>query len=139
MDILFKGITVLLLFALLASPLAIRFGLERGRFQKSFILYIILGIAVTFILVVIMGWWSDFSNELLLSHYGYDFDAMNATDRFKNVASEHLAEVKRLQTNRLGIGWPLKAMLAYLFFSPILLLLYVTAYFVRRKKIKSAF
>ena len=33
---------------------------------------------------MVLGWWGSYSNDLLLSYYGYDFDAMNETERFRN-------------------------------------------------------
>jgi hypothetical protein len=81
---------------------------------------------------MVLGWWGSFSNEFLLSHYGYDFDAMNDIERFKNVALENLDKVKELETNMLGIGWPFKAFMFFLIYSPYLLIVYISTYFYRK-------
>ncbi|KFF15374.1 hypothetical protein [Flavobacterium hydatis] len=82
---------------------------------------------------MILGWWGSFSNEFLLSHYGYDFDAMNDIERFKNVTLKNLDKVKELETNILGIGWPLKATLFFLIYSPYLLIVYISTYFYKKR------
>jgi len=42
--------------------------------------------------------WTDISNEILLSHYGYDFEAMNDIERFANVSEENIKRVKNIES-----------------------------------------
>lgn len=135
MEILLKTITFTLLFLLIASPFLVIYGLSKLKLTNNFILYTISGIVITFVLTWVLGWWGSYSNDLLLSHYGYNFDAMNDTERFKNVTSINLEQVKNLERNLLGVGWPLKVLMSYVFVSPILLILYLAVYFFKRNRV----
>jgi hypothetical protein len=104
--------------------------------KNKFILYLIFGIIITAFLTLTIGWWSSFSNKMLLSHYGYNFDAMNDVERFKNVAFKNLDEVKQLEINMLGIGWPLKAFMFYTIYLPYLIIVYLATYFIKKEKSK---
>jgi hypothetical protein len=138
MEILIKAITFTLLFLLFASPLFVTYGLSKLNRKNNFVAYIVLGIVTTFILTWILGWWSSFSNDLLLSHYGYDFEAMNNFERFKNVANVNLERVKSLETSMMGIGWPLKVIMSYIFYSPIFSIIYLAVYFFKRNQERKA-
>src|SRR3954469_20740776 len=117
MEILFKIATFTLLFLIIASPVFVIYTLQKLNLRQRFITYIISGIVITFVLTIILGWWSSFSNNLLLTHYGFDFEAMNDAERFENVTAENLEHVKILQRNMLGVGWPLKVLMSYTLFS----------------------
>ncbi len=80
------------------------------------------------------AWWADYSDQLLMSHYGYDFDAMNDTERFQNVENENLEKVQQLEIGIFGIGWPLKAIMSFVFYSPYLLIVYISGQLIRRTK-----
>ena len=134
MEIFVTIITFTILLLIIASPIIILYFLSKLNRKNSFILYFLSGIIVTFLLFIILGWWSSFSNDLLLSHYGYDFEAMNDFERFKNVAHENLEKVKTVQISMLGIGWPLKVIMTYVFYFPILIIIYLLVYFFKRKK-----
>tara|TARA_R110001592_G_scaffold106518_1_gene298983 strand:- start:1277 stop:1537 length:261 start_codon:yes stop_codon:yes gene_type:complete len=81
-------------------------------------------------------WWVDYSDRLLMSHYGYDFDAMNDNRRFVNVEPENFEKVKQLEIGYFGIGWPLKAIMTFVFYSPYLLIVYLVGQLIRRTKRK---
>ena len=102
--------------------------------KYNLIIYLIVGIILTLILALISGWWGDISNQILLSHYGYNFDAMNDTERYRKVAMENFERVKRLEINMLGIGWSIKALMFYAFYSPYLLIVYLINYFHKKYK-----
>ena len=134
MELLIRIISILLLLALISSPILVLFRLNKLYRKYNFITYLIISILLTFILVLLIGWWGDISQKILLSHYGYNFDAMNNLERFQKVAMENLERVKRLEINMLGIGWPAKAFMFYVFYTPYLLIVYLIYYF--RKKYK---
>lgn len=69
-----------------------------------------------------------------MSHYGYDFDAMNDTERFQNVERENLANIKQLEIGYFGIDWPLKAIMSFVFYSPYLLIVYLIGQVIRKMK-----
>jgi len=137
MEILLKIISFALLLSLIFFPILILKKLQKRKAKKVFIPYLIISLIITFILIFIIAWWSNFSNKLLLSHLGYDFEAMNDIQRFQNVASENLDKVKKLRISTMGIGWPLKAFIFYPFYLPYLLIVYFGSSFLTRIKQKS--
>ena len=136
MEILTTTITFLLLIALIVSPSFIIFGLNKLNLKYKFLLYLFSGIIITSILTFLLAFWSDWSNKILLSHYGYDFDAMNDVERYRNVTKENLGKVKGLEISMMGIGWPLKAFMVYSIYSPYLLIVYIVTYFYKKNKTK---
>jgi hypothetical protein len=136
MEILTTTIKTLLLITLIVCPSFIIVGMNKLNLKNNFIIYTISGILITSILTFTLAWWSHLSNEILLSHYGYDFEAMNDIDRFRNITKENFDRVKELRINIVGIGWPLKAFMVYIVYSPYLLIVYLVTYFYKKIKIK---
>ena len=135
MEILIRIISFSLIIALIVSPIIILIGLKRLKIRKYiFLTYLTLGIFITAIIALTFGWWLDYSNEMLLSHYGYDFDAMNDKERFSNVMPENWDKVKSLEVSMMGIGWPLKTIMTFSVYSPYLLLIYLVAFFIQKNK-----
>jgi hypothetical protein len=138
MEILIRIISFSLIIALVVSPIIILIGLKRLKIKKYiFLTYLTLGIFITAIIALTFGWWLDYSNEMLLSHYGYDFDAMNDKERFSNVMPRNWDKVKSLEVSMMGIGWPLKTIMTFSVYSPYLLFIYVVAFLIQwnRKRI----
>ena len=136
MEILNTAIKFALLIALIISPILLFNKLRKHSFKYPFILYLISAVLITFFLVMVLAWWSHFSTELLLSHYGYDSNAFTETERTRNVAVENLEKVKKLRISKMGIGWPLKAYIFYPFYFPYLLIVYFGMYFYKKNQIK---
>jgi len=135
MEIITITISFILLIALIVSPLFLVNKLNRLNVKYNFIVYLISAIIITSVLTLVLGWWSHFSDKIILSHYGYNFDSMNDIERFENVSAENLERVKNLEIGMMGIGWPLKALMSYLVYSPYLLIVYiVTLFYTKRKK-----
>jgi hypothetical protein len=134
MQILATILSFSLLLLILASPVLILFGLRKFNLKSNFIVYLILGITITSILTLLFAWWSDASNQMLLTHYGYDFEAMDETERFKNVSAQNMERVKSLEVSMMGIGWPLKAFMTYMIYCPYLLLIYLISFFLKKYK-----
>ena len=133
MEILNTVIKFALLIALIISPVLLFNKLHKQNFRYFFVYYLISAGLITFFLILILAWWSHFSIELLLSHYGYSSGDLNETDRIKNVAIENLDTVKKLRISKMGIGWPLKAFMFYPFYFPYLILVYLGMYFYKKK------
>lgn len=136
MEILNTTITFALLTSLFFIPVILLNKLYKRNIKMLFISYLTLAVTTTFALVFLTTWWSHFSAELLLSHYGYHSDLLTETERLQNVSAENLERVKKLDLSRMGIGWPLKAILFYIFYSPYLLIVYFGTYFYKRSKLK---
>jgi hypothetical protein len=124
MEILATLISIVLLIGLIVSPILIQSRLNKSNQKYKLVIYVFTATIFTSLPMLLFSWWSDKSNEILLSHYGYDFDAMNGAERFAKVASENIERVKKLEISMMGIGWPLKAIISYLFYFPYLLIIY---------------
>jgi hypothetical protein len=134
MEILTTIVSFSLLLGIIVSPILVLFRLRKFNLKSNFIVYLVIGITITSILTLLFAWWSDASNHMLLSHYGYDFEAMNDTERFANVSAQNLERVKRLEASMMGIGWPLKAFMTYVVYAPYLLIVYLITYLLKKYK-----
>ena len=130
MEGLIMIVTFALLIGMIASPVVILVALNKLKARYKFATFIGVGVITTAIIAVIFGWWSDASKEILLLHYGYDFEAMNETERFAKVSEDNMERVKTLEMSAMGVGWPVRALISYLVYSPYLLTLYLAVYFV---------
>ena len=124
-----------LLLALAITPIALYVILNRpGRTKPGFITYLIPGLILVVFCSLAFAWWMDYSDQLLMSHYGYDFQAMNDIDRFKEVKPENLQRVQVLESRYFGIGWPLRAIVLMAFSIPYLGLIYLIGRFITRRQ-----
>jgi hypothetical protein len=130
MEILVKIVSLGLLVGLILAPILILAKLNKLNIRYKFVAFLTLTLIITSILTFLFAWWVDTSNEILLSHYGYDFDALNDADRFQDVSEGNNERVKQLETGRMGIGWPLKAFMIYMVYSPYLLVIYLIGYLI---------
>lgn len=136
MEILRTILSLLLLLGLISVPILLFVVIKvKYRIRFAFITYLVSGLILTSGIMCAFAWWSDYSRELLMIHYGYDFEAMNTTERFQNVEQSNLEKVKQLEIGYYGIGWPLKAIMSYAFYSPYLLLVYLIGQRIKNKKI----
>ena len=132
METIFDIISFALLIGLFLCPIIISWQLNKLVIRYKFIFYLILGILTTAAITLTLGWWIDYSDNKLLDHYGYNFDAMNDTERFEKVSPENLEQVKSLERSIMGIGWPLKIILTYVFYAPYLLIVYFVTYHFKK-------
>ena len=130
-------ISMILLIGLILSPILLFIGIWKLKKSKfNFLTYLILGLVITAGITLTFAWWADYSDQLLLSHYGYNLDAMNDFERYGNVKSEDLEKVKQIEIGYFGIGWPLKAIMTYVFYCPYLLIVYLIGITIRKMKQK---
>ena len=134
METLTFVISIILLIGLILSPILLFIKLRKSKL--NFLTYLILGLVITSGITLTFAWWADYSDKLLLNHYGYDLDAMNYSERYGNVKSENLEKVKQIEISYFGIGWPLKAIMTYVFYSPYLLIIYLIGIAFRKMKQK---
>jgi hypothetical protein len=138
MEALITVVSIILIVGLFSVPILLFVGIKKWyRFKFDLMAYIILGLIFTALIIWTFAWWTDYSDQLLMSHYGYDFDAMNDTERFANIESENIEKVKQLEIGYFGIGWPLKAIMSFVFYSPYLLIVYGVGQLIRRMKEKN--
>ncbi|MEM9671355.1 MAG: hypothetical protein AAF992_02100 [Bacteroidota bacterium] len=130
-----KTISIILLLGLISVPILLFVGIKKWyRLKYEVLSYLTLGLIVTASITWIFTWWADYSNQLLMSHYGYDFDAMSDAKRFEKVASKNLERVKQLEIEYFGIGWPLKAIMTFVFYSPYLLIVYLIGQLIKKNE-----
>lgn len=134
MEILAFVISIILSIGLILSPILLFIKLRKSKL--NFLTYLILGLIITSGITFTFAWWADYSDKLLLNHYGYDLDAMNDSERYGNVESENLGKVKQIEISYFGIGWPLKAIMTYVFYLPYLLIVYPIGITFRKMKQK---
>jgi hypothetical protein len=134
MQIITTTISFILLIVLIVLPLFLINKLNKLKVKYNFILYLISATIITSILTLFFAWWSHYSDEILLSYYGYKFDSIN---EFENVSAENLDKVKNLEMSMMGIGWPLKAIISYIIYCPYLLIVYIVAFYYTKMKKKN--
>ena len=132
-EFLVTAITFLLLVGLLISPPLLHRFIRRTNIKYKFVAYLTIGVILTALITLIFAWWTHTSDLLLLKHYGYDIDGMNETEFYGRVLPEHLDKVKSLEISIMGIGWPLKAIITFVFYSPYLIIIYGVTYLIGRK------
>lgn len=127
MEIIVTTINTLLLVGLIFSLIIILRFVNKSNIKFNFISYFTIGLIVTAIISLIFAWWSDTSSIILLKHYdGYVFnpDSNSFQVSYEKVLSENIERVKSLEMKIMGIGWPLKAVFMFVYFSPIVLVVY---------------
>ena len=134
MEILIGIITFLLFAGMILCPILILRQINKTKIKFKFITYLVFSLIFTAIIVFIFAYWTYISNLILLDHYGYDSEGMNETEFYGKVLPENMNRVKSLETSVTGIGWPLKAILTFLFYSPYLLVIYSVFYLVEKRK-----
>lgn len=86
MEILRTIISFFLLFCLISIPILLFVGIKKWyRLRFAFISYLIIGLTLTVGIMWIFAWWTDYSRELLMNNYGYNFDSMSDSERFQVV------------------------------------------------------
>ena len=135
MEALVSTISFLLLIGLISVPILLFLVIKKShRLKFHFVTYLISAVILTAVIMWIFAWWSDYSNQLLLSHYGYDFNAINETERFQNIAEENFERVKEFEIGYFGIGWTSKAIISFAFYFPYLLTIYPIGQYLMKLK-----
>lgn len=129
------GITFLIFFAgLIICPIILLKQINKTKIKFKFVIYLAFGIVLTAIIAFVFAWWGDTSDLILLKHYGYNIDGMNETEIYGNVLPENMDKVKKMETSIMGIGWPLKAIMTYVYYFPYLIVVYLVIYLIGKKR-----
>jgi hypothetical protein len=115
-------------------PILIIWRLKKQKKKHNLISYLVVGILTTATITFAFAWWANTSDKMLLAHYGYNINGMNETEFYGQVASENMKKVKELETGISGIGWPLKAMMTFIFYLPYFFIIYLISYLIERRK-----
>lgn len=134
MDLLFTIIDIILFILLFGIPFLFLWFARKSKLNYNFGFYFLFAFLTTIIFVFFLAWFGYISNEILLNYYGYNFDAMSSTERYKNISVENIEKVYSLEKNRSGIGWPLKAIFGSFLFLAYTFLTYFICFLIIRKK-----
>lgn len=141
METLVSTISIILLLGLLLVPILLFVAIKKWyRLRFEFLTYLILGLITTVIITLVFAWWSNYSDIILLKHYnGYVYNPNDGDYKvnYENVLPQNIDRVKSLEISLKGIGWPLKAILTFVFYSPYLLIIYFIGRFIIRLKTKT--
>lgn len=120
METIITIINFVLLGLIISLPILTIIRLRKSNSRKLAVKYFLIGLFLMAFLISIFAAWGDFSNLILLNHYGYSVDGMN----YENVLPENRERVDTLATSLMGIGWPLKAMFGFVMTIPYLIFVY---------------
>lgn len=112
------------LFILICPFLSLYFRSQMNHKYRT-LLYVIISLILGVVFVFIFSWWNDYSNKLLMTFYGYNFDSMNDYEKYLNVKKENRDNVIQIEKTLMGIGWPLKAGIMYMFYLLYFFLIYL--------------
>lgn len=101
--------------------------------NKNHSIFLILSIfVVDGIFLLLYFGLDDYSTKWLMEYYGYNNDGMCESECFQNVKSGDRVMVEGMLSHIMGIGWPLRAMFAYVIIIPIQIVLSLIEYFAIR-------
>lgn len=134
MEILINIISFLLFIGLILCPIILLRKINKTKIKFKLITYLTLGLILTAIIAFVFAWWTYTSDLILLKHYGYNINGMDETEFYGKVLPENIDKVKSLETSIMGIGWPLKAIMTFIFYSPYLFIVYLIVYLIGKNK-----
>ncbi len=120
METIITIINFIILGLIISLPILTITRLRKSNTRKVAVKYYLIGLFLMAFLISIFAVWGDFSNLILLNHYGYSVDGMN----YENLLPENRERVDTLVTSLMGIGWPLKAMFGFIMTIPYLIFVY---------------
>lgn len=114
MKIIFDIFTLLLYTIIGAIPFIVYLYFNKRNFAFCFIISTILSIP----LIGLGTYWSEeLSTHLLFQWYHFNPDGLSETERYLNVSEENRATISELYERSFGIGWTLKVLFAWIFFT----------------------
>lgn len=124
-----EALTTILFFAILilliVLPIFVIYRINKSNIKYKFVIYVIISTFSTALIMILLAWWADKSNEILLIHYGYDLEGMNEAEFYRKVLPKNRERVNELVRSYGGIGWPLKAILMYPFYFLYILIVFL--------------
>ncbi|MEY4542208.1 MAG: hypothetical protein RL411_285 [Bacteroidota bacterium] len=135
MEKLIAFVSFSLFVGILLCPILLLRKIRTTKIRYKFLTYLTIGLFLNAVIVLVFAWWSYTSDLMLLEHYGYDIDGMNEAEFYGNVIPENMDKVKSIQRSILGIGWPLKAIFAFVFCSPWIIVVYFVFYLTDKIKL----
>lgn len=101
--------------------------------DKKYLVSLILAFfIVDGVLLLVYFGWDDYSTKWLMEYYGYDLDGMSESECYRNVKPDDRGMVEGMLSHIMGIGWPLRAVFAYVLIIPFQIILSFIEYYVIR-------
>ena len=100
--------------------------------KKYLVILILAFIIVDGVLLLVYFGWDDYSTKWLMEYYGYDLDGMSESECYRNVEPGDRVMVEGMSSHIMGIGWPLRAVFAYVLIIPFQIILSFIEYYVIR-------
>lgn len=132
MEITISIVNFVIFGLIISLPILTIIRLRKRNAKKVAIKYFLFGLFIMALLISIFAVWDDFSNLILLNHYGYSVDGMN----YEKVLPENRERVDILVTSLMGIGWPLKAIFGFVMIIPYLIFVHFANTLIDRMIIK---
>jgi amino acid transporter len=135
MEKLITLVSFSLFVGILLCPILLLRKIKTTKIRYKFLAYLTIGLFLNAVIVLVFAWRSYTSDLMLLEHYGYNIDGMNEAEFYGNVIPENMDKVKSIQRSIMGIGWPLKAIFAFVFCSPWIIVVYFVFYLTDKIKL----
>lgn len=101
--------------------------------DKKYLMSLILAFfIVDGILLLMFFGMDDYSTKWLMEYYGYDLDGMSESECYRNVKPGDRVMEEGMLSHIMGIGWPLRAVFAYVLIIPFQIILSFIEYCVIR-------
>lgn len=100
--------------------------------KKYLVILILAFFIVDGILLLMFFGMDDYSTKWLMEYYGYDLDGMSESECYRNVEPGDMVMVEGMLSHIMGIGWPLRAVFAYVLIIPFQIILSFIEYYVIR-------
>ncbi|MBQ6562244.1 MAG: hypothetical protein IJL84_07855 [Paludibacteraceae bacterium] len=100
--------------------------------KKYLVILILAFFIVDGILLLMFFGMDDYSTKWLMEYYGYDLDGMRESECYRNVEPGDRVMVEGMSSHIMGIGWPLRAVFAYVLIIPFQIILSFIEYYVIR-------
>ncbi len=130
----FITLTYFFIFILIIVHPFIVYRFLKKKNKVTFVKFILFCLATSTFLCVLSAWWMcEGGNNLLLQNYGFTEYAMGEEERYQNAKPENIKRTKEIYESMFGIGWPLRAIMTYVFYLPYLIFVYLVYYFIQKK------
>ncbi len=118
-------ISFIVIIFMFSFPFLLKWYLSKKN-KLNFFKYASIGLLSATIICLLTTWWVDEeSKNLTLKFYGFqENDAFDFGDALKSVRQEYKKEAEEIYNSMFGIGWPLKAIFMYLYYSIYMLVAY---------------
>ena len=135
MEKLITLVSFSLFVGILLCPILLLRKIKTTKIRYKFLTYLTIGLFLNAVIVFVFAWWNYTSDIILIEHYGYNIDGMNEAEFYGNVIPENMDKVKSIQRSIMGIGWPLKAIFAFVFCSPWIIVVIFVFYLTDKIKL----